>query len=69
MTIKHVTSTRLIADANLDTRGNDYVIEYTTFADNTIRRVAHLTYADAMQRAHTLRLRAYRNVIVKRMFF
>jgi len=67
MTIMNVTSTRLVADAALDTRANDYVIDYTTFADNSVRRVAHLTYSDAMTRADALRKRGYR-VNVRRMF-
>lgn len=67
MTIMNVTSTRLVADANADVTANDYVIDYTTFADNTVRRVSHLTYADAMQRADSLRKRGYR-VNVRRMF-
>ena len=66
MTIMNVTSTRLVADANADVTANDYVIDYTTFADNTVRRVAHLTYNDAMQRADALRRRGYR-VNVRRL--
>lgn len=67
MTIMNVTSTRLVADAAADVTANDYVIDYTSFADNAVRRVAHLTYADAMRRADVLRKRGYR-VNVRRMF-
>lgn len=67
MTIMNVTSTRLVADAAADTTSNDFMIEYNTFADNTMRYVRHLTYADAMQRAATLRARGY-VVRVRRMF-
>lgn len=65
MTIMNVTSTRLTV-APVDTNATDYVIDYTSFADNATRRVAHLTYSDAMQRADALRKRGYR-VNVRRL--
>ena len=67
MSIMNITTTRIEID-HRDTTSNDYVVEYRTFNDNTIRRVSYLRYDDAMRRAMILRTRAYRDVNVRKMF-
>jgi hypothetical protein len=46
---------------------NEYTLHYVT-RFNEQRSIAHLTYNDAMQRAHTMRARAMRNVYVRATF-
>lgn len=51
-----------------DISHDDYTIEYRT-RFNEMRYIRHVTYNDALQRAHVLRARAYRDVRVYRTFY
>lgn len=67
-----MTDLRIALTYNRDDRVVLDSVEHTlTYTDHAgaHRRIMHLRYSDALQRAHVLRARGYRNVNVQRTIY